>query len=220
MTAASAVGPSSHGTGKTRWSLAHSMSKPSCSAVLAYPSRWPSVKGWPPKSIRGRCAPNSTALLYHKPTRPLDPDGRHPYHPRRSPDRGSDGARRGRHTKTPVWSCQSTRFLTAAARCGLVRADNTPTEQKVTLAACWRPAQEDSSAECPAIREPCPHEHRGDIGAERRILRTGQLRLLSVTGMLDRRVPYHRRGACEVSAKRMPNSQRRVACSSAAAVTA
>ena len=54
MTAASAVGPSSHGTVKTRWSLAQSMSKPSCSAVVAYRSMWSSVKGWLPKSIRGR----------------------------------------------------------------------------------------------------------------------------------------------------------------------
>jgi len=33
----------------------------------------------------------------------------------------------------------------------------------------WRPARAASSAERPAMREPCPDRHRGNVGAERRI---------------------------------------------------
>jgi len=39
------------------------------------------------------------------------------------------------------------------------------------LPRAWRPTQADSGAERPAMREPCPHRHSGDIGAERRDLR-------------------------------------------------
>ena len=66
-TAASAVGPSSHGAGNTRWSLTARALKPSSAAVAAYRIKWSSVNGFPPKSTSGRCTPTSTAqILVHR----------------------------------------------------------------------------------------------------------------------------------------------------------
>ncbi len=54
ITAARAVGPSSHGTENTMWSLADSALKPRRAAVSVYEVRCSRVYGLPPKSISGR----------------------------------------------------------------------------------------------------------------------------------------------------------------------
>jgi hypothetical protein len=56
-TAANAVGPSSQGRPKTRWSLAEMAWKPAPSAMCAYSRRRLRVQGRPSRAIRGRCAP-------------------------------------------------------------------------------------------------------------------------------------------------------------------
>jgi hypothetical protein len=56
-TAANAVGPSSHGRGKTRWSLTERAWKPTLSAISAYSRRRWRVQGWLSRAISGRCAP-------------------------------------------------------------------------------------------------------------------------------------------------------------------
>jgi hypothetical protein len=61
-TAANAVGPSSQGRVKTRWSLAHRYRYPSASATRAYVLS-PASENPDPRSANGRCAPNSVASL-------------------------------------------------------------------------------------------------------------------------------------------------------------
>ncbi len=60
MTLASAVGPSSQGVWKTRWSLAETEAKPQSLAVSTVLLRRSSESGSSPNCIRGRCTPRST----------------------------------------------------------------------------------------------------------------------------------------------------------------
>jgi hypothetical protein len=56
-TAARAVGPSSRGRGKSRWSFAESALKPKPSTVSVYFRRCWRDQGCPSKAISGRCTP-------------------------------------------------------------------------------------------------------------------------------------------------------------------
>jgi hypothetical protein len=83
-TAARAVGPSSHGTPNTMWSLTETASKPSAVAVSTYSTRCSTANRWSPKSISGRWTPNLTTSAHHAVA--YQPTGlRRRYEPRAAP---------------------------------------------------------------------------------------------------------------------------------------